>query len=1094
MNATRAVQEVVQERRLVTVLFADIVGFTSLAETLDPEELQELMSDIFQSLVREAERYEGTVEKFIGDAIFVMFGAPIAHEDDPERALRTATAMQKAFAQHAAVVRSRYGRDLSLRIGVHTGIVVAGNVRVPTEYGVVGDTVNVAARLQQMAQPGEILVTQATFRLTNQRFSFREIGPVQVKGKEQPVLAYALTGEYPVARPSVQLNTPLVGRWMELSRLDLAYQSAMVGRNEFVAVSGEPGIGKSRLVNEFLGLLETAREEGGETPLVLRWTYSGVGVRSYAGFIETLFEAFGFDRTAANAKERLDQWVDVLEPPNHQIVHHELAVFLGLKPAPPESGDVEEVKRRRYSAIRDTYAALTRARPVVLVLEDLHNADSATIELLGFMLAHPVRARLLVLLTYRGLPDALSKTAPRANFTSLVLDPLSPEEASRIVESVLQWVPEALRDVIVERSGGNPFFIEETLRSLIDAGMIVPESDGWRLVREPEQLDVPATLHALVASRIDRLPPLARECIQYAAVIGPRFGYRVLVAAAGQEVADAVDQLVDAELVVVAGPAQGRIGRYRFRHAVTQEVAYQTLLVRRRTDMHRRVAEAIEQVYAKDLTDLYPTLAHHYALGEVPGRAAEYAERAATVALDNHAHGEALRHAEQAASLFEREAREEDALRALMLVGLVQRYRGELDAAIIAYQRALAIAERIDPAGERVRELYGLIAETSTRWGGMLPDLEVFIEKGLALCGPDPTRERALLLAARAFAVRRRAEVTREDWESALATAREALSIAESLGALREVSLCLDAVGYAERELGRFADALRTHQRRVPLTRTLRDSDELIDALTMISQCELVVASPSDAIAHASEASELARATGKDALRIMAIGEEAQARLLASDFEGALGIGRVLLAEPPRKGGGDALSVAVAAAAAMSDPVEQELWDHGMRLEPPAVAVAATHVLAAFYSLRNGEQYLADLRELPTEPDQRWIRHALRRVLFLPLVVLAMSRWGERDDHLYEMANDAVTASGHARGQALLMHAVAIRDRDAAGLERAVTEYGKLGLAFEEALGLYDLALMRARDAKEDVEPLLRRARAMAERIGAEALAASLRV
>src|SRR5207237_385785 len=205
-------------------------------------------------------------------------------------------------------------------------------------------------------------------------------------------------------------------------------------------------------------------------------------------------------------------------------------------------------------------------------------------------------------------------------------------------------------------------------------------------------------------------------------------------------------------------------------------------------------------------------------------------------------------------------------------------------------------------------------AEPSTRWGGMRPDLEVFIEKGLALCGPDPTRERALLLAARAFAVRRRAEVTREDWESALATAREALSIAESLGALREVSLCLDAVGYAERELGRFADALRTHQRRVPLTRTLRDSDELIDALTMISQCELVVASPSDAIAHASEASELARATGKDALRIMAIGEEAQARLLASDFEGALGIGRVLLAEPPRKGGGDALSVAVAAA------------------------------------------------------------------------------------------------------------------------------------------------------------------------------------
>ena len=222
--------ELFQERRLVTVLFADIVGFTALAEALDPEELQELMSDIFRSLIAEAERNDGTIEKFIGDAIFVIFGAPVAHEDDPDRALRTALAMQRAFAQHAGVVRSRYGRDLALRIGVHTGIVIAGQVRAATEYGVMGDTVNVAMRLQENAQPGEILVTQATFRLTNPRFSFREVGPITVKGKEQPILVYALTGERETAGPSIELSTPLVGRWMELSRLDLAYQSAVDGR------------------------------------------------------------------------------------------------------------------------------------------------------------------------------------------------------------------------------------------------------------------------------------------------------------------------------------------------------------------------------------------------------------------------------------------------------------------------------------------------------------------------------------------------------------------------------------------------------------------------------------------------------------------------------------------------------------------------------------------------------------------------------------------------------------------------------------------------------------------------------------------------
>jgi class 3 adenylate cyclase len=167
-----------QERRLVTVLFADFVGFTALADTLDPEELQELMAGIFHALVEEALRADGTIEKFIGDAVFVVFGAPVAHEDDPERALRTALAMQRVFAEHAAVVRSRYGRELGLRIGIHTGIVVAGAVRSESEYGVMGDTVNVAARLQQAAQPGEILVTQATFRLTNRRFAFREVGPV----------------------------------------------------------------------------------------------------------------------------------------------------------------------------------------------------------------------------------------------------------------------------------------------------------------------------------------------------------------------------------------------------------------------------------------------------------------------------------------------------------------------------------------------------------------------------------------------------------------------------------------------------------------------------------------------------------------------------------------------------------------------------------------------------------------------------------------------------------------------------------------------------------------------------------------------------
>src|SRR5881392_629144 len=296
-----------QERRLVTVLFADFVGFTSLAEDLDPEELQMLVSGIFEDLAEEALRYDGTIEKFIGDAIFVIFGAPIAHEDDPQRALRCAIGMQKLFAEHAARVKAQLGIELGLRIGIHSGMVVAGAVRAPAEYGVMGDTVNTASRLQQAAAPGEVYVTQATFRLTNREFSFREVGPIEMKGKDRPILAYALTGERTTPRTSIDIQAPLVGRWMELSRLDLAFQSARVGRTEVVLIAGEPGIGKSRLLTEFIGLATSAEEgvRAPDAPRVLRWAFSRVNQRSYAGFIEPLIVELRIDPAAAEARERL---------------------------------------------------------------------------------------------------------------------------------------------------------------------------------------------------------------------------------------------------------------------------------------------------------------------------------------------------------------------------------------------------------------------------------------------------------------------------------------------------------------------------------------------------------------------------------------------------------------------------------------------------------------------------------------------------------------------------------------------------------------------------------------------------------------------
>ena len=508
-----------QERRLVTVLFADFVGFTSLAEDLDPEILQELVSGIFEDLAEEAIAHDGTIEKFIGDAVFVIFGAPIAHEDDPQRALRTALGMHQVFAGHAARAKKERGADLGLRIGIHTGMVVAGNVRpesrafdgasrrVP-EYGVMGDTVNIASRLQTAAAPGETYVTQATFRLTNRAFSFREVGPIDMKGKDRPIFAYALGGERTELRVAIELNAPLVGRWMELSRLDLAYQSARIGRTEVVIIAGEPGIGKSRLVSEFIGLT-AADDDAGAGPRVLRWTFSRVNQRSYAGFIEPLLVELGIDPAAPEARGRLTTALTELGFSGAEVTSRILAQFLHLPGAEAptndsgDSDDSEEWKRRMYLVVYDVIGALARARPVLYVLEDLHYADTASLDLLWFLASRASRVPLLFLLAQRiggGAPDP---KPGRTNFTQIVLEPLSTDEAERIVESVIEWAPAELRDRIVARAGGNPFFIEESIRALVESGAIARDESGEWVVRDRgAALDVPATLHAVGAGQV----------------------------------------------------------------------------------------------------------------------------------------------------------------------------------------------------------------------------------------------------------------------------------------------------------------------------------------------------------------------------------------------------------------------------------------------------------------------------------------------------------------------------------------------------------------------------------------------------------------
>lgn len=1102
-----------QERRLVTVLFADFVGFTSLAEDLDPEVLQELVSGIFEDLAEEAILHDGTIEKFIGDAIFVIFGAPMAHEDDPQRALRTALGMQRVFAEHVARAKDERGADLGLRIGVHTGMVVAGNVRPESrafdgpsrrvaEYGVMGDTVNIASRLQTAAAPGEILVTQATFRLTNRAFSFREVGPIEMKGKDRPILAYALGSERTELRVAIELNAPLVGRWMELSRLDLAYQSARIGRTEVVIIAGEPGIGKSRLVSEFIGL-SAAGDDAGGGPRVLRWTFSRVNQRSYAGFIEPLLVELGIDPALPGARDQLTAALTELRIPQAEATSRILARFLQLPGAEEafsnahDTTGAEEWQREMYIVLYDVIGALARQRPVLYVLEDLHYADSASLDLLWFLASRASRVPLLFLLAQRIGGGAPEPKPGRTNFTQIVLEPLSTEEAERIVESVIEWAPAALRDRIVARAGGNPFFIEESIRALVESGAIGKDESGEWVVRErTAALDVPATLHAVVAARLDRLTPLAKECIQLASVIGQRFGERVLRAAGGDRLADAVDALIAADLVVEATPGERREGRYRFKHAVTQEVAYNTLLVRRRTELHRRVAGAFEAVLGEQSVDFYPALAHHYLLGEVPEKAAGYSWRAAQRAVAIHAHIEALRFAEQALEIYEKLGDVERAVECLYLIGRVRRYHGESDAALAAYERALALLSSREGSGPQIAALYAHMAELCTRWDAKHPDLDGLIERGLRLVGDEPSSARVRLLAARAFAARRQAKSRDEDWQEALATAQEALGIAQDLGLLREVSLSLDAVGYAYRSLGNFREAYTHNQRRIPIARSLQDSDELIDALNMVSASAVVLGNLDEATVHAREALEVARSTEKPRLGIYALQSVAGAALLAARFADTIAAGNDLATFDTMRTDHNTkvtLGLAMAAAGATGAAEdEQRFRDLLAGSEPTPAESAGAELLAAIYGQRESESAYQAAR------SAGWPTGVVDRTVWGPLMVLAAERWGIDDEAHEERVTALTEKTGHARGRALLAQAQglrALRRGEHGRAERllfdAVQAFATLQLGHERAVAQLDHArALQALGRSEDAAAELAEARAGADAIGARSLAA----
>ncbi len=650
----------------MTVLFADLSGFTALGERLDPEDVRALQSDLFRQMASAVGRYEGFVEKFVGDALMAVFGAPTAHEDDPERALRAALALEERVAALSERWAGRLGCPLALHIGIHTGPVVAGPLgEVPgAAYAVTGDTVNTASRLQSAAEAGQIMVSYATYRLTQHAFDFEPLGNLVVKGKALPVPVFRLVGALSASRRARGLEVHglvarLVGRDDELGRMLSAFQRMLGGRTQVVSLIGEAGAGKSRLQAEFLDRLEAGGRLGATA--VRRAPCSPLGEKTYGVLASLLRDAYAVapEDPPEVARRKLESGLETLgvDAVERARMAGLLGHVLGLGEDEPRMRhlDPEQLNRQIFLTARALIERRLEANPLLLIVEDLHWADAASLELLRFLVDRLPERRLMILLSYRPTVDPSRVVSGRATHTAIRLGPLSTAESEALLDSLFGPVdrcPEELRALVVERAGGNPFYLEEIVRSLIADGVLVHDQSGWRCTADSAGVNVPVTIQGLLLSRLDRLPAGPRRVIQDAAVIGTAFDQELLrIVSDDPDIEAALDLLVDAELLVETPHVpSGATRRYRFTHALVQEAVYGNLLARRRTERHTNVGQALERLRGsrpQRLEDL-EALGHHWALSTDRPRGARYLTAAGDRAHAIHANADAARHYQRA--------------------------------------------------------------------------------------------------------------------------------------------------------------------------------------------------------------------------------------------------------------------------------------------------------------------------------------------------------------------------------------------------------------------------------------------------------------
>jgi len=873
------------ERREVAVLFADVIDFTHLSASLDAEPVFNLINDLLGRLMACIHRYDGAVDKFTGDGLMAVFGTPIAHENDAELALRAALDMQKATAEFEPIARAQLGAPLKIRIGVHSGLAIAGILGTEQQaaYTVIGETVNLAARLESLARPGGIMVSSRVYHQTRALFNFQTMGTTPVKGLDWPVAIYEAIGDRSEPLPTrgvAGVTDILLGRDAELRQLHALLDGFLDDRHgRLVMIQGEAGMGKSRLVSEWLSGVPPDR--------VTIWQGRGLPYAQGIGYgvFRSLLQ------NAVRTQPPGTAWDTHVSPALRPLLRQ----MLGVKLSQEEQTSLrylepERIKQLTTLALRELLLGQARQRAVILILDDFHWADDLSRDMWRSLVNLIDEAPVILCTITRPQPETrlhldqlpTEEPLPTPLSLALALEPLSSEQSRALLGHLvnLQGLPEALIDTILTRAQGTPFYIEEFVRMLIEKETLTLQDGQWQVASEValQQLEIPTSLKGLMLARVDRLPEDLQQVLRYAAIIGLQFAAPLLTemlrrlqgllrAQGSVGVLPALERLTDLGLLAKRPEAGEQV--YAFRHFLTQETVYSSLMRSQRPELHQTVAECIESLYVDNIDPHAEVLALHYDRARTRDKAMYYVLLAGHHARQRFANHEAIEYYSRALQLSQHlSGYQTERWQAIVGMGEVQQHVGQYEEAIACYQAGLQDWQEAAPAaraqvmlrlaqvlGDKRGELDqaehwlhaglvqldevseaspGLCAQIYSELGwlslrrGDLAAAQERLQKGLALVENTDHYDVLSSIFNRLGLI----HYNRSEWQQAVACIAHALELREQLGDIVGYARSLNNLGILKQASGNWAEALADYERAVETQERIGEVEGVILALT----------------------------------------------------------------------------------------------------------------------------------------------------------------------------------------------------------------------------------------------------------------------